>query len=135
MLKIFQTSLFNKRKLLESFPTLDFIEHSYPIFRKLKILKFVDIYSYYVSSYMRKFHDQFSCQFSIKTRNRHLTVPVFQRLSQTLYSLFFKVPQIWNSLLPQLLKNIDSYFVFKRRLKNISLVLIDFDLFFIFSII
>ena len=62
----------------------DFLEHTEPLFYRLKILKVKDIYKYFTGICMHKSLQmgKYQTQHSLNTRNRNLAQPVFQRLTQ-----------------------------------------------------
>ena len=89
---------------------------STPLFSRFKILKFEDLYRFNLAMYMFKNKDQFQCSHSINTRNRHLAVPPYHRLTLTQHSVSFKGPQIWNNLPPEI-RSLNSITKFKKALK------------------
>ena len=93
-------------------------EHSTPLFYRLKLLKFADIYKYHMLIYMHKAmrEDIFSPVHDFNTRNRYLAVPEFQRLTTCQRAVSYAGPKIWNSI-PLYLKEIESISTFKRKLK------------------
>ena len=88
------------------------------LFYQTKILKLPDLHTYLLCNYFYKNYNLFSVgQHSHNTRNRHQIVPVFQRLSVSQRSMYYAAPKAWNSL-PQPLRNISKFQIFKRELKN-----------------
>ena len=97
------------------------LAHTAPLFARLKMLKFKDIYNFNLGTYMYKNLDKFS---GFQTSHSYLTrtgrdryVPSFQRLTLTRnQSIYFQVPKNWNSI-PDDVKNAPSLSSFKNRYK------------------
>ena len=66
---------------------------------------------------MYKNQSQFQCSHSINTRNRHLAVPPYHRLTVTQHSVSYKGPQIWNKL-PLEIRSLNSITKFKKAVKE-----------------
>ena len=108
-----------------------FIEHSSPIFKSPKIIKFLDLVKFITAVFMYKFHkkllpsafsDFFTPVRSIHNYNTRLvSKSSFARpISHTNYGIFsirFQGPKIWNSI-DESLKS-TSLAVFKKKLKNL----------------
>ena len=95
-----------------------YLAHTTPIFRKLRILKFIDVYRYNLALYMYKNIDSFQrYTHNFNTRNRNRLLPTFHRLTKSQHSVSFRGPKLWNDL-PDYLKNIESLPSFKFKLKN-----------------
>ena len=94
-------------------------DHTSPLFSRLRLLKFPDIYRYYVSIYMYKNHKSnvFRVHHNVNTRSRDLPLSSFNRLSSTQRSITFTGPKIWNSL-PVSIRDSESLNKFKRELKS-----------------
>ena len=90
---------------------------STPLFFRFKILKFEDLYRFNLAIYMYKNQSQFQCSHSINTRNRHLAVPPYHRLTVTQHSVSYKGPQIWNKL-PLEIRSLNSITKFKKAVKE-----------------
>ena len=69
----------------------------------------------YMFSAMKK--GLYLIEHSINTRNRNQASSTHHRLSTTQHSVSFEGPRIWNQL-PQSLRNVDSLYVFKTKLKR-----------------
>ena len=97
---------------------IPFYGHTSPVFHKYRILKFLDIYRYYICIYMFKNKNSplFRTIHVRNTRNRHLAQPSFNRLSACQNSLSFMGPHIWNDL-PQFIRDSSTIDSFKRALK------------------
>ena len=88
--------------------------HTSPIFHKLGILKFDDVYKYHMGMYMYVNHGKYSCMHDMNTRNSKLAVPKFHRLTQTQHAISFKGPHIWNSI-PGEIQNLKTIKKFKLK--------------------
>ena len=98
-----------------------YFSHTNPIFRRLKILKFKDIYRYNLGIYMYKNLDHFTNRRSLHdhdTRSGNSYDSVFQRLTLTQrQSLEFQAPNNWNSI-PIYIRVSPSINIFKNRYKE-----------------
>lgn len=97
----------------------EFLEHTDPLFSKLKILKLHDIYIYFISIYMHKClkNGEYQPAHHRNTRYQGQAQPVFQRLAQGQQSVPYMGPTTWNTL-PSYLKSITNPITFKTKLKN-----------------
>ena len=107
------------KRIIRNLTNSGYLEHTSPLFASLGLLKFEDIYKYHILIFMFKSikNDQYSRNHSLNIRYRNRAVPVFQRLALTQRSVSFAGPTLWNKL-PNTISSIDSFFVFKRRLKQ-----------------
>ena len=76
-----------QKKILRLIARAPYNSPSTPLFYKFKILKFEDLYKLSLAIYMYKNKNQFQCSHSVNTRNRHLAVPPFHRLTVTQQTL------------------------------------------------
>ena len=111
--------IIQQKRTVRVLADLPYNEHISSIFYELKILKFTDIYKFYVSIYMfqNKNSEKFKKDHAINTRNRHLAQPSFNRLSICQHSVNYLGPHIWNNL-PEYIRDLDSLKKFKYELKN-----------------
>ena len=105
------------KRIIRAIADAGFNAHTSPIFFNLKLLKFVDIYKYFVSIFMYANLSKFSIQHSLNTRQHNLASSIFCRLTKTQQSIMFRGPQIWNEL-PLEIRDSPTLPVFKRVLKN-----------------
>ena len=93
-------------------------DHTSPLFLKLGLLKFTDIYRYYILLRMFKEIEKgnFLIQHTRNTRNRDLAEPVFHRLSISQHAFSHTGPSHWNKL-PNHLRTIKKLTQFKKDLK------------------
>merc|ERR1712148_23088 len=82
------------------------------LFHSLNLLKFKDIYRYYVAIYMFKNIASFRPIHNLNTRSRDLALPSFNRLTLCQHSITFNGPKIWNDI-PSDLRNLVSLNIFK----------------------
>ena len=96
-----------------------FIEHTGSIFKKLKLLKLIDIHKFEVFKYVFKYRNDvsYAVGHARDTRNRNLLVPKPRKLTKTQKFISFVGPQEWNKL-PVFLKESRNINVFKKSLKN-----------------
>ena len=94
-------------------------EHTSPLFYSLGLLKFAEIYKFYMGIYMYKAiaEGKFTIEHNLNTRNRNLACPSFQRLSNCQQAISYQGPQVWNSL-PECIRKSSSLRVFKADLKR-----------------
>ena len=97
----------------------NYLDNTAPLFSRLNLLNFTDIYRYHVAIFMFKNSNNFSLDHGLNTRQHNLANPNYSRLSGPRNSIMYKGPEIWNELPQHLkdLKNLTSLSVFKRRLK------------------
>ena len=69
-----------------------------PLFSRLKLFKFSDIYRYNVAAYMYQHCSNFQTQHDVNTRSRNMaaTVPSYNRLTLCQHSIIFMGPKVWN---------------------------------------
>lgn len=108
-----------QKRIVRVIAGASFLEHTSPLFHRLKILKFKDVYLYHVSLLMFDMRHNVSMQsrHEHNTRHRDDLVPEFQRLALTQRSMSFAGPTIWNSL-PLYLREINSKNCFKFGLRS-----------------
>ena len=110
--------ILQQKRTIRVLCNIPFYGHTSPVFHKYRILKFLDIYRYYICIYMFKNKNSplFRTIHVRNTRNRHLAQPSFNRLSACQNSLSFMGPHIWNDL-PQFIRDSSTIDSFKRALK------------------
>ena len=108
-----------QKRMIRLISNADFLEHTNPLFFRLKILKLEDIYRYFMCIHMHKCieNGEFRPTHSINTRNRDRAQPVFQRLTSGQQSVAFMGPKTWNSL-PDNIRSITNINTFKLKLKT-----------------
>ena len=108
-----------QKRIIRLIADAEYLAHTNPIFLKFEILKFEDIYKFFLSVYMFKARQQglFSTSHNLNTRNHNLASTQFHRLSSSQHSVSFSGPKIWNSL-PSYIRNINSLPSFKHKLKQ-----------------
>ena len=105
-----------------------YLAHTSPIFKELLILKFDDLYLYYLIIFMfrtvkLKLNSLFeeiifsnNSSHVYPTRNSNIRLPLYSK-SLCQNSVFYQGPFFWNEL-PENLKNIKSIHKFKRLVKE-----------------
>ena len=106
------------KRIIRILTDSNFMEHTSPLFHRLKLLKLMDIYKFQLLLHTRKalLNGQFQCLHNIQTRNRNFAVASFQRLSRTQQSVSYMGPSLWNNL-PDNLRQENTLNSFKRKLK------------------
>ena len=94
-------------------------DHTNPLFSKLGILKLKDIFIYRLNILMFKRYSagEFAVGHERMSRFRNLAQPKFHRLTQTQRAFSYAGPIAWNNL-PSNLREIDSFVLFKRALRQ-----------------
>ena len=109
-----------QKKCIRIIAGAPFNSHTGPLFKSFSILNIFDVYKFSVCKYMFKElklgnFDIASHRYS--TRGSTLIQPSFQRLTTTQKSIYFKGPQIWNSL-PKSITDLSNFNLFKKNLKT-----------------
>ena len=109
-----------QKKCIRIIAGVTYNTHTSPIFKRLNILKFNDVYKFQICQYM--FKSVRSGDFtpplhSYQTRQHSDIVSVFQRLTTTQKSIKYSGPKIWNDL-PVYLREIRKFHKFKSDLKK-----------------
>ena len=94
-------------------------DHTSPLFHRLNILKFHDVFKFHLMVYMYKSINagEFAVGHTLNTRSRDLAAARFHRLTQTQRAVSYAGPTTWNTL-PSEIRNSHSLPVFKRKLKS-----------------
>ena len=111
--------IISHKKIIRNICDAEYLEHSSPLYKKLKLLKFEDIYKYNLLVYMFKARRSglYFVEHERITRNRDQAYPNFHRLELTQHAVSFVGPKTWN-LLPAYLRNIQKLGQFKCSLKK-----------------
>ena len=112
------TLIRQQRRIIRIMAGANFLEHSNPLFHRLRILKFDDIYKFFVCVTMfKRINSNFYLgNHDINTRSRNSVQPPFQRLTLTQHSFEYCGPKIWAEI-PSSIQNITKISTFKRKLK------------------
>ena len=107
------------KRIIRLLSDAGYLDHTAPLFKKLKLLKLDDIYKLHIltHTYRAIKSGNYQTNHNLNTRYRHLATPTFQRLSRTQQSISFCGPVLWNSL-PDTIKEIGTASLFKRHLKS-----------------
>ena len=108
-----------QKKIVRIINSAHYLQHTNPLFYQNRILKFQDIHFFTLAVFMFKNENSsiFYHPHLQNTRNRELPRPVFQHLTLTQHSVFFKGPTAWNSL-PQTVRESRNLDRFKLNLKK-----------------
>ena len=105
-----------QKRIVRAIADAPFLEHTTPIFLRLKLLKFPDVYKFHVALHMYENHGKYRRTHNVNTRFRNFSLPSFNRLTICQHAISYQGPTIWNEL-PNALKEISSKNVFKTHLK------------------
>ena len=108
-----------QKKIVRVIHCKDYNSHTDPLFKESNLLKFHDIYKYFLGIYMfNRIHlQEFNRNQSYETRNSSDLLPSFHRLTTPQHSVSFTGPHLWNSI-PSRLKNLQSLTTFKIEFKK-----------------
>ena len=108
-----------QKRMIRYMTDSPYLAHTNELFFQLGILKFNDVYKYFISIYMQKAvkEGKYLTQHSLNTRNRNLAQPTFYHLTTARHSVSHMGPHIWNSL-PEHIRCIDNPSCFKYSLKQ-----------------
>ena len=109
----------SQKRIVRTIADAEYLEHSTPLFYRLKILKLSDLYKFHavLDTFKKlKCGHYVTCRYNVSSRHGKLALPKFHRLTRTQQSLSFSGPNLWNSL-PRDLRDIESYSLFKANLK------------------
>ena len=111
-----------QKRIIRTISNAEFLAHTTPLFRKLEILKLNDLYKFLavLDTFKKIQKGHYSVSHGLHTRNRNLALPKFHRLARSQQSITFNGPSLLNSL-PEEIRSITSYPMFKRKLKTFYL--------------
>ena len=107
-----------QKRIIRTILNAEFLAHTTPLFQRLKILKFSDLYKFLalLDTFKKIREGLYNVSHILHTRNCDLPLPKFHRLARTQQSITFNGPSLWNSL-PESIRDITSYSLFKQKLK------------------
>ena len=108
-----------QKRIVRLMTNSSYLAHTRPLFSKLGILQFNDIYKFNLLSSVHKSISRNILVFNNcrNSRDSFLIKPVFHRLSKTQHSFSFTGPTEWNRL-PLYLRKIEKFNHFKKSLKS-----------------
>ena len=108
-----------QKRIIRTIADAGFLEHTTPLFFKLKLLKLKDLHKYYavIDTHIKILEGKYKSAHNRNTRYSNLAVPKFQYLTRTQQSVTFMGPTFWNTL-PDSLRNEKSIACFKKGLKT-----------------
>ena len=109
--------IIQQKRMIRAIADAGYADHTNPLFFRLKLLKFKDIYRYFVSIYMFKNLTEFSSSHNLNTRQRNLANPPFFHLTKSQHSIKYCGPKIWNDL-PHSIRSSKTLPSFKRAVKS-----------------
>ena len=108
-----------QKRIIRCVTKSPYLSHTNPQFLETKILKFSDLYRYFLGIYSYKKFSTETNSFSVhryNTRNSAFPEPTFQRLVITQRSLFFTAPKLY-PLIPSPIRNAKTIASFKKMYK------------------
>ena len=114
-----QPLIVQHKRLIRIITNSNYMDHTLPLFHRLNILKFEDIYKFNLLIQVHKFISKGLFVFKPDgiTRSRYFIEPKFQRLSLTQHAFSYAGPSHWN-LLPLEIRELDRLGTFKKKLKR-----------------
>ena len=115
-----QPLILQQKRTIRTISNAGYIDHTEPLFKQHKLLKFQDIYNYQLGSYMyrARARGEYISRTDTRTRSSALDVqPSRHRISTTQHAVSYVAPKFWNTL-PEDLRSIDNYKRFKKSLKE-----------------
>ena len=108
-----------QKQIIRTIAGAGYLDHTTPLFFKLKILKIEHLYEYFsiIDTFERMKNGEYRVSHDRETRNCSLAVPKFHRLLKTQQSISFSGPTLWNNL-PAEIKNISSLDSLRNSLKD-----------------
>ena len=107
-----------QKRIVRTIAGADYLAHTTPLFRKLNLLKIVDLYKFQavVDTHLKILNGSYKIEHNVNTRNRNLSKSKYHRLDRTQQSIASSGPMLWNDL-PIELRLIKSIPRFKKKLK------------------
>ena len=114
-----QPLIVQQKRTIRTIMGAGYIDHTDPLFRRLKLLKLQDIYYFHLGTYM--FHarsrGEYATQTNINTRGTNNALPSRHRITITQHAVSCTGPKFWTSL-PQHIRSINSFARFRKSLKE-----------------
>ena len=121
--------LYLQKRIVRIICGAEFLAHTAPLFRNLKIFDIFNINAFFVECFMYSYHNNllphtFNTTFvtnrqvhTYNTRNANNYLPYFCRTNIKQFTIFHLGPKLWKSL-PHNLTELTSYSSFKTSLKK-----------------
>jgi len=109
-----------QKKAIRIITGSEYLAHTSPLFKEMKILKLKDINKYMtaVRMYKRNYSgDVTRSDHTHNTRNGDNIIPTYQRLTKTQHAFSHIGPRIWNTI-PITIRNSETVAKFKKDFKN-----------------
>ena len=108
-----------QKRIIRTITNAGYRDHTGPLFKRLKLLKLQDIYYFYLGIYMfrARSRGEYPTQTNIQTRGSNDARSARHRLTTTQHAVSYAGPKYWNSL-PQNLRSINRYMIFRKSLKE-----------------
>ena len=108
-----------QKKVIRIIANAEYRSHTSILFSNMSLLKFNSIHDLSIAIFMYKNSNlpEFHLNHSYFTRNRDQTAPLFQRLTLTQHSIYYRGPHLWNSI-SESIRQSSSLPVFKTRYRK-----------------
>ena len=108
-----------QKRIIRIIADADYLAHTTPLFKKLNLLKLVDLYNFQavLDTHQKIQKGLYQIEHNVNTRNCNLAKPKGHSLTRTQQAITFSGPILWNSLPPDI-RCIKSISNFKKNLKS-----------------
>ena len=108
-----------QKRIVRTIADADYLAHTSPLFKRLNLLKLVDLYNFQavLDTHQKIQKGLYQIEHNVNTRSCNLAKPKSHRLTRTQQSITFSGPKLWNSLPPEI-RLIKSLSIFKKKLKT-----------------
>ena len=107
------------KRTIRTITNAGYIDHTGPLFKRLKLLKLKDIYYFHLGTYMfnARSRGEYATQTNVHTRGSNDARPELHLLATTQHAVSYAGPKLWNSLPPNI-RSINNYRRFRKSLKK-----------------
>ena len=111
-----------QKRIIRIIAGAGYLDHTTPLFLKLKILKITDLYKFstVIDTFKKRLMGHYAQTHERETRQNDDAKPKFHRLSRTQQSISFKGPTHWNAL-PAHIRSLNSLHKFKNAAREFYL--------------
>ena len=107
------------KRTIRTITNAGYIDHTGPLFKRLKVLKLQDIYYFHLGTYMfnARSRGEYATQTNVHTRGSNGARPALHLLTTTQHAVSYAGPKYWTSLPPHI-RSINNYRRFRKYLKE-----------------